>query len=611
MATYYRWRQSSAIVSDNITQTESISRVFAHGDTKYVNVWALTELPEIISLGRAPFYKFTNNDFLDYIEILDNEIFSQKTIPIQNGQYFLVIIFSVQDSDLKYSDIYYLNRTGKTIYITTKGSESETDVKVQFSFDEAGNNTTSVEKSTISGSRGDFIDYVYSTSPNTYQNGLSEDLTYWYDQRTTITSPTAPTNLQYPNPITTPTVTVSWDAATSNVPQYPIDHYVVGFNYHNDPFTVVEKTVSANNTSAELTIPMTYNGNIVDWVTPLVYVYDTNGKSNGVYGSRVDVYFSPTITVPSLAMQEQQITVTWTAVDGATGYTLQRKANTDADWVEVYTGQALEFTEEVGTWSTVQYRVQATFSSGPGGWGTSKVVPVVSASALVISGQDGDLGTLTADVPYTVSTDTGKPITVERKVNGQVVASIEASSNFAYDIPIYDLPTGAGTIILTCSVTPEGQAPVQAERKWTYYKAPVLFPQTGSTAQITKEGKNVYPLTIAEAVRTPQYMGGSLDKTLELLEEILNTAVISVGTYVGTGTSGQSAPNRLRFMSPPTVVTVYGEGRVLSISNTEPTGGQADAYIQGNEAIWYNISADKQLNESGKTYTYFAAGKRV
>ena len=310
-------------------------------------------------------------------------------------------------------------------------------------------------------------------------------------------------------------------------------------------------------------------------------------------------------------MQGQSIPVSWTAVDGATGYTLQRKANTDADWVEVYTGQDLEFTEEVGTWSTVQYRVQATFSSGPGGWGTSKVVPVVSASALVISGQDGDLGTLTADVPYTVSTDTGKPITVERKVNGQVVASIEASSNFAYDIPIYDLPTGAGTITLTCSVTPDGQAPVQAERKWTYYKAPVLFPQTGSTAQITKEGENIYPLTIAEAVRTPQYMGGSLDKTLELLEEILNTAVISVGTYVGTGTSGQSAPNRLRFMSPPTVVTVYGEGRVLSISNTEPTGGQADAYIQGNEAIWYNISADKQLNESGKTYTYFAAGQRV
>ena len=458
---------------------------------------------------------------------------------------------------------------------------------------------------------GSFISYVYSISASAYPNGGVSG-SYYYDQRTTITSPTAPTNIQYPNPITTPTVTVSWDAATSNVPGVTISKYRVVASPNGLPVSNYVLVDVESGLNTQITLPQTYNGENVSTVQINVFAIDSNGNFGpSLYGPTVNYLLSPTISVPSQAMQGQSIPVSWTAVDGATGYTLQRKANTDADWVEVYTGQDLEFTEEVGTWSTVQYRVQATFSSGPSGWGTSKVVPVVSASALVISGQDGDLGTLTADVPYTVSTDTGKPITVERKVNGQVVASIEASSNFAYDIPIYDLPTGAGTITLTCSVTPDGQAPVQAERKWTYYKAPVLFPQTGSTAQITKEGENVYPLTIAEAVRTPQYMGGSLDKTLELLEEILNTAVISVGTYVGTGTSGQSAPNRLRFMNPPTVVTVYGEGRVLSISNTEPTGGQADAYIQGNEAIWYNISADKQLNESGKTYTYFAAGKRV
>ena len=447
------------------------------------------------------------------------------------------------------------------------------------------------------------FDYVYSNNSSAYPNDAVDDYRY-YENRTTIVSPTAPSDLMYPNPITTPTVTVSWRASSSNVPAYRVNKYEVSYSVNGGAW---KGAGTPSGTSLEVTVPTEATS-----IQFRVRAQDSNGQwSTTTTGVVSTILIAPTISVPSQSMQGQSIPVSWTAVDGATGYTLQRKANTDADWVEVYTGQDLEFTEEVGTWSTVQYRVQATFSSGPGGWGTSKVVPVVSASALVISGQDGDLGTLTADVPYTVSTDTGKPITVERKVNGQVVASIEASSNFAYDIPIYDLPTGAGTITLTCSVTPEGQAPVQAERKWTYYKAPILFPQTGSTAQITKEGKNIYPLTIAEAVRTPQYMGGSLDKTLELLEEILNTAVISIGTYVGTGTSGQSAPNRLRFMSPPTVVTVYGEGRVLSISNAEPTGGQADAYIQGNEAIWYNISADKQLNESGKTYTYFAAGKRV
>ena len=451
---------------------------------------------------------------------------------------------------------------------------------------------------------GIFLKYIYSLNASEYPtDGQSGD--YWYDQRTTITSPTAPSNVTCPAVISQSPVQVTWDVSTSNVPDYPVTGYEVGYSINGGSWVACGTTAD---TSLSVSVPMTAP-------TPIqfrVKAQDANGQwSTYTMGNSAQVLPTPVLTVPSLAMQGQEITVNWTSVEGSTSYTLQRKANTDTDWVEVYTGQDLEFTEEVGGWSTVQYRVQAVFSVGPGGWGTSKVIPVVSASALVISGQDGDLGTLTADVPYTVSTDTGKPITVERKVNGQVVASIEASSNFAYDIPIYDLPTGAGTITLTCSVTPEGQAPVQAERKWTYYKAPVLFPQTGSTAQITKEGKNIYPLTIAEAVRTPQYMGGSLDKTLELLEEILNTAVISVGTYVGTGTSGQSAPNRLRFMSPPTVVTVYGEGRMLSISNTEPTGGQTDAYIQGNEAIWYNISVDKQLNESGKTYTYFAAGKRV
>lgn len=569
MATYYRWRKSTIGYFNQMT-------------TKVAPTFASTKI--FYTLGQKPSNDTGEFTFKNSKTLLDGDSFT-----LQDEDYFAIsnpasIMYSPQGGPgTLFSDGTKLLVGSDNLYFNSYEIRPTADVN---------------------------LGYVYSTSASAYPNGGVQG-DYYYDQRTTITSPTAPTNIQYPNPITTPTVTVSWDAATSNVPGVTISKYEVYVSYNGAGFPPYPQIGETTSTSIEVTIPGTTNGVPITSVQFAVRAYDSNGEYGLSLGNVVPAYFSPTLTVPSIAMQGQSIPVSWTAVDGATGYTLQRKANTDADWVEVYTGQDLEFTEEVGTWSTVQYRVQATFSSGPGGWGTSKVVPVVSASALVISGQDGDLGTLTADVPYTVSTDTGKPITVERKVNGQVVASIEASSNFAYDIPIYDLPTGAGTITLTCSVTPEGQAPVQAERKWTYYKAPILFPQTGSTAQITKEGKNIYPLTIAEAVRTPQYMGGSLDKTLELLEEILNTAVISVGTYVGTGTSGQSAPNRLRFMSPPTVVTVYGEGRVLSISNTEPTGGQTDAYIQGNEAIWYNISADKQLNESGKTYTYFAAGKRV
>lgn len=600
MATYYKFIKSEIIPDESVTLVNVGQEIyFLPSDSSSMRVW--------IS-GTKPPYAGTMKYYFPLEQCIVKKYSStgldNMTFEILPGQYFYE--YPIVDSSAAVeTDTYYIfqNQTEERITVKVKTSESSGQYKTKVVF-LRGNEEISIRKIEGTWRAGNTVETLYSLKANAYPyNGANPDDGYFYS-RTTVTSPTNPSKIIAPNPITTSNVTVSWSAAKSNT-NYPVNLYEVSYSTDGGSDWRVAGTTAS--TSLIVNIPVGITS-----IQFRVRAQDSNGQwSSYAMGTASTVLLSPTLTVPSMAMQGQSIPVSWTAVDGATGYTLQRKANTDADWVEVYTGQDLEFTEEVGTWSTVQYRVQATFSSGLGGWGTSKVIPVVSASALVISGQDGYLGTLTADVPYTVSTDTGKPITVERKVNGQVVASIKASSNFAYDIPIYDLPTGAGTITLTCSVTPEGQAPVQAERKWTYYKAPVLFPQTGSTAQITKEGKNIYPLTIAEAVRTPQYMGGSLDKTLELLEEILNTAVISVGTYVGTGTSGQSAPNRLRFMSPPTVVTVYGEGRVLSISNTEPTGGQADAYIQGNEAIWYNISADKQLNESGKTYTYFAAGKRV
>lgn len=580
MATYYKWRKSTVWYKENSEQKPFPEPILPNSD----EILVLNSKPSIVNseYSNRYYYNFNNAVRTEVGRLTDLSgkywcgSFDDDPDPQPYG--YRRWMFYGGDASLYNSGV-----TGET-WVEAGGSD-----RIKY---------------TISPAPGEFVEYVYSTNQSAYPNGgVAGD--YYYDQRTSITSPTVPTGLTYPNTIITSSATVSWVASVTNVPIYAVSTYEVSYSTNGGSTWTVAGTTADTSLSVDLPTGATS-------IQFRVRAQDSNGQwSSYATGTTSTVLLPPTISVPVQAMQGQNIPVSWTAVDEATSYTLQRKANTDTDWVEVYTGQDLEFTEEVGAWSTVQYRVQAIFSSSPGGWGTSKVIPVVSASALVISGQDGDLGTLTADVPYTVSTDTGKPITVERKVNGQVVASIEASSNFAYDIPIYDLPTGAGTITLTCSVTPEGQAPVQAERKWTYYKAPVLFPQTGSTVQIIKEGKNVYPLTIAEAVRTPQYMGGSLDKTLELLEEILNTAVISVGTYVGTGTSGQSAPNRLRFMSPPTVVTVYGEGRVLSISNTEPTGGQTDAYIQGNEAIWYNISADKQLNESGKTYTYFAAGKRV
>lgn len=265
---------------------------------------------------------------------------------------------------------------------------------------------------------------------------------------------------------------------------------------------------------------------------------------------------SPALTAPSLAMQGQNITVKWTAIIGATSYTLQRKANTDADWVQVYSGADLTFTEAVGTWSSVQYRVQAVFSASAGGWATSASIPVMSASVLVISGQDGDLGMLANDVPYTISTDTGNQIAVRTTVNGAEIFDDMVASGTAETIPVLDLINGSGTIVIEASVETDS-GPVSATRTWTYTKAPITFPNSGSVGQLQKDGKNVWPITLAEAVRMPAKLGGSLDKTIESLAPLmLSGAKIEVGSYVGTGTYGVDNPNTLTFGFEPKLLLI-------------------------------------------------------
>lgn len=317
------------------------------------------------------------------------------------------------------------------------------------------------------------------------------------------------------------------------------------------------------------------------------------------------------ITAPSQVMEGQQVPVSWSSVAAANTYVLERKSSA-ADWDQIYSGADTQFTDTPeGGWTSVQYRVKAGKDGTFGGYTTSPEIPVISASALVISGQDGDLGTLTNDVPYTVSSDTGNPITVERFVNGSLVARVTVESGFAYSIPVMELPTGAGTIKLVCSVTPSSGGPVTATRIWGYTKAVVQFPEEGGPAVLQQDGKKVLPITLAECIKVPVNWGGSLDKSLELLLPLLNTAVMATGSYTGTGTFGQDNPNELTFTFDPEIVIVSGASGSITISNKDPSGGQSDGYIQNQKATWYSTSAAKQLNVQGELYSYWAVGKAV
>ena len=414
---------------------------------------------------------------------------------------------------------------------------------------------------------------------------------------TAETMPTPPTSITVPTSSVPAgsTIAVSW-SAVSGAASYTLQRSVDGGSW---------QTIQNNaNTS--------YNDVAGAWTQVQYRVATVKNDLTSAYitSSVVTVlpYTIDTLKVPSQIMEEQNIPISWSAVAMATNYILERNADSGG-WEQIYSGAGTSYTDTPVEWTTVQYRVQAGANGVYGAWNTSGSIPVISASALVISGKDGDLGTIVSYVPYTVSTDTGNPITIIRKGNGVLVATLTVESGFAYSIPVMDLPTGSGTIEITANVKSTSGSPVSATRTWTYTKTAITFPSAGGVAALTKNGQNIFPITLPEAVRVPAVWGGSLDKALELLLPAVNSAVISVGAYEGTGTFGVDNPNTLTFEDTPVVVTIYGGGQTLVISSTDTS---STAYIDGNQAKWYSTeSAAAQMNTSGVTYSYVAVAKGV
>lgn len=421
------------------------------------------------------------------------------------------------------------------------------------------------------------------------------------DDSGNVTANTVPSP---PTSITVPTssvpagssIAVSWPSV-SGATSYTLQRSVNGGSWQ----TVQNSSATSFSDVAQST-----------WTQVQYQVCATAYGFNSAYISSSVVTILPyTITsllVPSLIMAGQDIPISWSPVSGATNYILERNADSGG-WEQIYSGPNTSFTDTPGDWTSVQYQVKAGANDVYGAYYTSEAIPIISASALVISGTDSDLGTLTADVPYTVSSDTGNPITLTRKVNGILVATLTVQSGFAYTIPVMDLPTGSGTIEIDASVNSTSGGTVTATRTWTYTKTAITFPSAGGVAPLTLNGQNVFPVAIAEGVRVPTVWGGSLDKALEQLLPVVNSAVISAGTYEGTGTFGADNPNTLTFDDTPLVVTIYGAGQTLVISSTDTS---SPAYISGNQAKWYSTeSAAAQMNTDGVTYSYVAVGKQV
>lgn len=335
------------------------------------------------------------------------------------------------------------------------------------------------------------------------------------------------------------------------------------------------------------------------------------------------------LNIPSLIMQGNPISISWSAVDGADGYILERNAD-NGGWTQVYSGANTSYEDTAGTWTTVQYRVKAGVDGTYGDYTTSAVISVVSASALVISGSDGDLGTLLNDVSYVVASDGTNALTVVETINGTETRTYTATNGATNKIPVVDLPTGYGTIAIKASTTATG-GEVSVTREWTYTKAAITFPDAGSVADLTQQGKTIWAKTIAEAVRAPGIWGGNLGLALQKLAGavLYNPNQVEKYTEVKVSLSGKNEGDIISLPENGQMVEFYmakldyesrlnGAGRVLFVrknlyDSRVWDAGSVNALASSDIDTWMNGDYKGLFSEDiqtamGTTKFYYTPG---
>lgn len=186
---------------------------------------------------------------------------------------------------------------------------------------------------------------------------------------------------------------------------------------------------------------------------------------------------------------------------------------------------------------------------------------------------------------------------------------------------------------LFCYVLTDGRTTITSYKNSHGYRPAFIMPTTFSHTYYVGNGNNVFPSQeyISAGVFT-DYFGNDIP-----------VPKVETGSYVGTGTYGQSNPNTLQFSCPPKLVIVVTEkisdvsygakpGFLILVANNSmgigqfispntPIGGANEPTysifpvlsFSGNSVSWYisqpmsvPTAVQCQLNESGRTYRYVA-----
>lgn len=380
----------------------------------------------------------------------------------------------------------------------------------------------------------------------------------------------APSNINVPSSvIATQSIAISW-STSSGADSYKLERQVNGGSW-----TTVYTGANTSYTDTAQT----------GWSS---VVYRVSAGISGVYGgttqsSTVTITTPATpssITVPGAAMPGQSIAISWEAVSGAETYKLER--NTGSIWTPVYEGANLTYTDTAQTgWTSVQYRVSAGIDGVYGDPVTSSEVDIISAASLVISGADGSLGTITAPVTYSVTSDTGNQITVTETINGHS-RTLNPASGAQIAIPVSMIDPAAddaGEITIQASVQATSGTVTQT-RNWTYTKTPLTLPTKAYRVEQLQGGaKDVMPLTLAEAVMLPD--GSSV-------ADYVNTPTVFVAKTTQNSITMPFTPSMVVFSSLE-ASRGYGQNAYLVY--------QGDSFLDGYS--WRITLSGNTISKSG------------
>ena len=354
----------------------------------------------------------------------------------------------------------------------------------------------------------------------------------------------------------------------------------------------------------------------------------------------------PTLTVPLLSYVTQPFTVSWTSVDFADSYTLQRNIN-NSTWETVYTGLNLSYQDTISSGSSVQYRVCATALGQTGDYSNPKTVSLHQTSPIPTLTMPGTVDLFTT---YTISwgaVANADGYIVQKQVNDGDWTQVYKGSGTSFQDSTFYLSTKY-RIASTISAGDGYQSPWSQE-----YQLSINMSGTPIQMTINQDGSynELYPTTLIGNILGMDKYGYSQqqilsdttkgvlglednaipDQAFSVLQSAISSgAKIETGSYVGTGKYGQNNKNGLTFGFVPKLVFIsadgapFGYGMVYAIVMLvngrtsfqimrNGTKGGTNKLTWGKTVSWYCSDVDEarygpqsQLNASSTTYRFIA-----